>query len=227
MRQLRYAIGIRERSRPTIIGLVQLVSDLVFGSSILSVTEWSEHCCCHHTKLLYSILLCFVTLTYGLLLCLSYALRISWASAEQPCVKELETPNLSLGVSSNRALCCSHGVLAVVIFLPQPKYRGNSIVHDRLNNFNLCHKRHKTTSDGFWRQNDTQGICSCRAYVQFWSLFVVSDVLWLREFIPATEKCMALTDYLEIEGHMIFHDLTYISATTHSRAMNLFLYTYT
>jgi len=31
------------------------------------------------------------------------------------------------------------------------------------------------------------------------------------KFIPATEKCVTLTDYLEIQGHMILHDLTYLS----------------
>ena len=43
---------------------------------------------------------------------------------------------------------------------------------------------------------------------------VVPNVLWVREFIQATEKCVTLTDYLEIQGHMTLHDLTYLSYYT-------------
>jgi len=33
----------------------------------------------------------------------------------------------------------------------------------------------------------------------------VSNVFWVREFIPATTKGVTLTDYLQIQGHMILH----------------------
>jgi len=47
--------------------------------------------------------------------------------------------------------------------------------------------------------------------MEFDNFCFVFNVLWVREFIAATAKCVTFTDDLEIQGHMIFlHDHTYL-----------------
>src|SRR5688572_19533799 len=41
--------------------------------------------------------------------------------------------------------------------------------------------------------------------MEFDKNFFVFNVLWVREFIAATAKCVTFTDDLEIQGHMLFY----------------------
>jgi len=43
-----------------------------------------------------------------------------------------------------------------------------------------------------------------------------SNVLWVRQFIPTTAKCVTLTDDLEVQGHINMHMTLPISASTHA-----------
>jgi len=41
--------------------------------------------------------------------------------------------------------------------------------------------------------------------MEFDNFCFVFNVLWVREFIAATAKCVTFTDDLEIQGHMLFY----------------------
>jgi len=58
-------------------------------------------------------------------------------------------------------------------------------------------------------------------------IFFVSNVLRVREFIPAATKCATLRDHLEIQGHVIFL-VPYLSQLVHTlkQRISLFLMLY-
>ena len=52
--------------------------------------------------------------------------------------------------------------------------------------------------------------------MEFDNFCFVFNVLWVREFIAATAKCVTFTDDLEIQGHMLFYVTIPIVASAHS-----------
>ena len=63
-------------------------------------------------------------------------------------------------------------------------------------------------------------LCFYARYLE--DYFFVSNVLGVREFTPATDKCLTLTEDLEIQGHMIFYMTIPISATIPVRTTKFF-----
>ena len=53
---------------------------------------------------------------------------------------------------------------------------------------------------------------------------LVSNDLWVMEFISTTEKCVTLTDDLAIHGHLIFHMALPSGGTRHpTRVLNFYV----
>ena len=63
-------------------------------------------------------------------------------------------------------------------------------------------------------------LCFYARYLE--DYFFVSNVLGVREFTPATDKCVTLTEDLEIQGHMIFYMTIPISAIIPVRTTKFF-----